>query len=231
MFCPVCKAEYRLGFTHCSDCDVDLVENFGGEPSSGTPEFDDSYELLWSGNDPRTFQEFREALQSEGLSFLEHPPGPEILHLSLRPPMEIWTRRRDHEAVDQLRNRVYGDDDELEDRIASVATESGDRELTDAETGSDGDELEPGERLGDQYFDSENIESTEPILLSEDATAEVWSGDRQTMAKMLQACLRENGIGCVLDDPDGKTRIRVLRASENRAREIIREVMEATPPE
>ncbi len=26
MFCPVCKAEYRTGFTHCSDCDVDLVE-------------------------------------------------------------------------------------------------------------------------------------------------------------------------------------------------------------
>ena len=26
MFCPVCKLEYRLGFTQCSDCDVPLVE-------------------------------------------------------------------------------------------------------------------------------------------------------------------------------------------------------------
>jgi hypothetical protein len=25
MFCPNCKAEYRPGFTHCVDCDVDLV--------------------------------------------------------------------------------------------------------------------------------------------------------------------------------------------------------------
>lgn len=25
MFCPVCRAEYRSGFTHCTDCDVDLV--------------------------------------------------------------------------------------------------------------------------------------------------------------------------------------------------------------
>ncbi len=25
MFCPECRAEYRPGFTHCSDCDVDLV--------------------------------------------------------------------------------------------------------------------------------------------------------------------------------------------------------------
>ena|SRR5215467_35235 len=29
MFCPRCGAEYRPGFTHCSDCDVDLVD----EPS------------------------------------------------------------------------------------------------------------------------------------------------------------------------------------------------------
>ena len=27
MFCPHCKAEYRPGFTHCSDCDVDLVHD------------------------------------------------------------------------------------------------------------------------------------------------------------------------------------------------------------
>jgi hypothetical protein len=25
MFCPNCKAEYRAGFTRCSDCDVPLV--------------------------------------------------------------------------------------------------------------------------------------------------------------------------------------------------------------
>lgn len=25
-FCPVCQAEYRPGFTHCSDCKVELVE-------------------------------------------------------------------------------------------------------------------------------------------------------------------------------------------------------------
>src|SRR3974390_450706 len=25
MFCPECAVEYRPGFTHCTDCDVDLV--------------------------------------------------------------------------------------------------------------------------------------------------------------------------------------------------------------
>jgi len=28
MYCPQCKAEYRQGFTRCSDCDVELVENY-----------------------------------------------------------------------------------------------------------------------------------------------------------------------------------------------------------
>jgi hypothetical protein len=27
MFCPECRAEYRPGFTHCADCDVDLVHD------------------------------------------------------------------------------------------------------------------------------------------------------------------------------------------------------------
>src|SRR5205085_6314714 len=25
MFCPQCRSEYRAGFTHCNDCDADLV--------------------------------------------------------------------------------------------------------------------------------------------------------------------------------------------------------------
>ena len=38
MFCPQCRAEYRAGFTRCSDCDVELVKQLPVEPqpSSGT---------------------------------------------------------------------------------------------------------------------------------------------------------------------------------------------------
>jgi hypothetical protein len=35
MFCPRCKSEYRPGFSHCPDCDVDLVESLP-EPNPRT---------------------------------------------------------------------------------------------------------------------------------------------------------------------------------------------------
>lgn len=40
MFCPVCKDEFRSGFTRCVGCGVDLVESLDGAPSpsaGGTP--------------------------------------------------------------------------------------------------------------------------------------------------------------------------------------------------
>lgn len=31
MYCPSCRAEFREGFTHCADCNVDLVETLPEE--------------------------------------------------------------------------------------------------------------------------------------------------------------------------------------------------------
>lgn len=38
MFCPKCGAEYREGFTHCPDCDVDLVEELPKSKSKNQKE-------------------------------------------------------------------------------------------------------------------------------------------------------------------------------------------------
>ena len=43
MFCPECKAEYRPGFTHCSECDVDLVDELSAEKLPS----DEELVLLW----------------------------------------------------------------------------------------------------------------------------------------------------------------------------------------
>jgi hypothetical protein len=34
MFCPNCRSEYRAGFTHCPDCDLDLVDELGPPPEA-----------------------------------------------------------------------------------------------------------------------------------------------------------------------------------------------------
>ena len=33
-WCPVCKNEYREGYTHCNDCDVDLVDSLEEGPKA-----------------------------------------------------------------------------------------------------------------------------------------------------------------------------------------------------
>src|SRR6266436_4359567 len=52
MFCPVCKTEYRSGFTKCSDCGLDLVPELPARESVY------SYAVLWKGEDAI----FRDAL-------------------------------------------------------------------------------------------------------------------------------------------------------------------------
>lgn len=50
MFCPNCQAEYREGFIHCSDCDVDLVPKLPEESKSMQIELDtdDAFVSLFS---------------------------------------------------------------------------------------------------------------------------------------------------------------------------------------
>jgi hypothetical protein len=48
MFCPDCGAEYRPGFTHCTDCDVDLESEL---PKPG-PDIDcTGLRHVWTGKD------------------------------------------------------------------------------------------------------------------------------------------------------------------------------------
>lgn len=43
MFCPKCKCEYREGFTFCSDCNIELVENL---PTEELPIENEYFELV-----------------------------------------------------------------------------------------------------------------------------------------------------------------------------------------
>ena len=73
MFYPECKAEYRLGFTHCPDCDVDLVEALR-RPSSGagndvTGSSFETIKNVWFGQDEHRCVSLCKQLKAAGIPF------------------------------------------------------------------------------------------------------------------------------------------------------------------
>jgi len=73
MFCPECKAEYRAGFTRCSDCDVDLVEALSLSDNSAKNELTGrtwkTIKRVWSGKDEESCITLCERLKAVGIPF------------------------------------------------------------------------------------------------------------------------------------------------------------------
>lgn len=245
MFCPICKTEYRPGFTKCSDCGVDLVAHIPeSEPAADAntnadvPTDSEGRELLWSGLSVHFYNALREALDSAGISHNDVDKEFGILPTFAQEAFLIWIEPRDRGAARSVLDKVLSSPDAVEQedneqfstdsakvnpfglgrRIYNRAAGQETTESEDALSESDA----PSEPVPDDI-----VEDFDP----DDATAEVWSGDDQEMAEYLQTCLAGVGIGCVLHEDGGKTRALVLPASETRAREIVREIVEATPPQ
>jgi hypothetical protein len=66
MFCPVCKVEYRSGFTFCSDCHVELVSELPIEPPE--EEFIEYEEVLFSFH-PADIAFIKSLLDSEDIAY------------------------------------------------------------------------------------------------------------------------------------------------------------------
>jgi hypothetical protein len=64
MFCPECRAEYRPGFTHCGDCNVDLVQELPVE-LSGTGE---ALQRTWSERTERPTQDSNGQFRTKSLT-------------------------------------------------------------------------------------------------------------------------------------------------------------------
>ena len=67
MYCPQCKAEYRPGFTHCADCDVDLVPEMASSSDAAADQ--DPFCQFWKGEDPRVFAELCAVLEESGIPY------------------------------------------------------------------------------------------------------------------------------------------------------------------
>lgn len=237
MFCPVCHAEYRQGFTQCNDCGVNLVPSLAANANLSLVEAnpnDDSVLLLWSGVDPRFFTALKDALHDAGIEYDENPAVPQLLSAVRRDTFQIRIRSADSPAAEKLLAEISGRDagqdrtplDMLADSTTTVDpfhlgrpvfNRAGNGEGTEgpsAQTESDADDV-PEDFV--EHFDPEN------------ATVEVWTGTDSEMAQVFQECLSNVGIGCVVNADRGQAQVFVTPAAEERAREVIREIEEATP--
>jgi hypothetical protein len=68
MFCPICRVEYRQGFTKCSDCGVELVAELPPEPPEAKPEFVDYKEVLTTFN-PADIAFIKSILNEENITY------------------------------------------------------------------------------------------------------------------------------------------------------------------
>ncbi|HEV8383291.1 MAG TPA: hypothetical protein VGQ11_00355 [Candidatus Acidoferrales bacterium] len=65
----------------------------------------------------------------------------------------------------------------------------------------------------------------------QEATVEIWSGDDTGVARVIENCFAENDLPCrEKDNKSGPIRIFVRPEDADRAREILREITDGTPP-
>jgi hypothetical protein len=212
MFCPNCKCEYIRGVTECADCGVPLVDTL--ESSETSPADDFRLVAIWRGNDREEYESVKEALKNAGVPYTAPDSKSFFSFLPSEATLEIWISDADQEKAKKIILDLEGrvDPDELTpEEIDSLALPESDVPDSDEQTS-----LEPD--LSDDWDE-------------DDPVAEVWNGEKEEFADTLAACLREIGIGSHKLSESGHWRLVVRPEQESRAKEIVREVVEASPPE
>jgi hypothetical protein len=219
MFCPECRAEYRPGFTRCSDCDVALVERLDDRAvHSNNPELSDKPELLWTGTDAQIQGAIVNALENAGITYHERRDKVGVLRNWSQEVYAIFTHARDHHAASAALEEVtHHRESAPED--ADDEPDNSDSSLQAQTAGVEDDEDDLSEVPPDYVPDDFD---------PDEATAEVWSGQNATIRENLVTFLNNIGIGAVTDEFAGLLSIRVTPESQKRAQEMIRQVMEAS---
>jgi hypothetical protein len=202
-YCPLCDAEYPASHGSCTVCGVDLVaEELRGRPLDERQR-KERIEVVWRGGDPVAVSEVINTLREAGIRHHVQPTNDHLV-------FELGMPRPKY-AV-----RLFASDAAKAKELLADIRES-------APFGSSG---VPG-------LEDDSILPDRPTQVWNPAaaTVEIWSGEDAALAEHLEACLRENVIGVRRQGSGpGLLRLLVMPADENPAREIIREVRDATPP-
>ncbi len=201
-----------MGVTQCSDCGVPLVHAL--EAPAETPRDHGSVVPIWYCNDPAEYESAKEALQKADIPFVDQTSTRYLMFPSLRPKMEICVSSVDKDRAKKALFDFQGltDPEDLTDEeIESLA-------LPEKDDAGQDESVSP---ITDPTEDWDNDEPT----------SEIWNGAAEYLADTLTACLRENGIPSHKLTEQDRWRLVVRPVQEARAKEIVREVVEAAPPE
>lgn len=231
MICPQCKAEYRQGFTHCADCDVDLVwelpktaiemrsaENIG-DPN------EDPFCSFWKGEDPRVHAELCTVLDEAGIPHHTVFRRDHLFNLRNYSAYEVGVPFSMFERAEKAVKEAYGTDD-----VEDVGTQEL-QGLLQRPLHFRGELPESLTPAPDQDIPGPPDTGDAKDWYPEDATVKVWSTDRGDPSHFLVAALHENGIHCRVDRSGQRATVYVLPEDEKPARQIVKEVVEARPPE
>ncbi len=209
MFCPQCRAEYRLGFTHCTDCDVDLVESLlGAEEAASIDMRRGTLVPLWEGEDLALHTTLLEELEAAGIRCYDRPMG-----------VFPGVRRGDPFPIQPMARFGY--------QVAVLTAD-----LPAAEKILQRLLMEKPRDMNLSVNEERQSETTERVANpGEETTCEIWHGLDESLAGFLQDALHESEILMRAEITGAETRIYVCPRDQRRAREIVREVVEGAPPE
>jgi hypothetical protein len=209
MICPQCKAEYRQGFTVCADCEVDLVHSVpGAEEGASNRMTGGTLVPFWVGEDLALHTTLLEELEAAGIRYFDEPMG-----------VYPGVRRGDHFPIQPMTRfgyqvAVLSSDlpsaGKILERLVNQEQQDIDLPVNEEKQG------ETTERL------------TDP---GEKTIREIWVGQDERLAAFLQDALRENEILMRAEVDGAEIRIYVCPSDEQRAREIVREIVEGAPPD
>lgn len=244
MFCPVCKYEFRRGFTRCNTCDVDLVDALPPEEeidhsAPATSAQMDQPTLLWSGASGGIFSALTTALDDAQIPYNKEELDARLVFSSQHADLEVWVPAANWPQAKPILDSILANPLNADSAATSASNIENDDDA-DAAFPEDDDEADD---IRHNHIARE--------LFPDEAIAEVWSGKDENMADMLKSCLEEIGINCYFrtpdsgefaDDSDADTEnernhsdapfaIRVLPEDEKRARQIVRSITDGLPPE
>ena len=208
MICPNCKCEYIGGVTECSDCGVALVDKL--EPNETNPARDVRIVSVWQGDDPSEYERVRTALEQAGIQSVDRDSKNFNPFIPLGSSLEIFVSAEDRDAARKI---ILDEDGRIDPK---ELTPEGIEALTLPE--SDEPEGEDDSDLAVEWQE-------------DDPTATVWTGDSETVVNNLVMCLREVGIASRKVSEGSVWNLIVRPEKELRAKEIVREVVDASPPE